>query len=98
MMPIFFVNSHKFFSIRTIAKKIKEMNKMFKILEIVWLVMACVGVFMCAYCITIKDNKGSIYFLAFFVVCAVMYMVRRKQRIKYNQNQSSSNSGQQSAK
>lgn len=61
------------------------MNKMFKILEIIWLVMACVGVFMCAYSITVKDNRGAIYFLVFFIVCGVMYMVRKRQRIKYNQ-------------
>jgi hypothetical protein len=41
---------------------------MFKILEIIWLVMACVGV----------------------IVCGVMYLVRKKQRIKYNQHLSAS--------
>jgi uncharacterized membrane protein YfcA len=56
------------------------MNKTFKILEIIWLVMGCIGVFMCIYSLVIGDNRGAIYFLAFFIVCGVMYMVRKRQR------------------
>lgn len=59
------------------------MNKTFRILEIVWLFMACVGVIMCAFSIMSGDNKGSIYFLVFTFACGLMYAVRRKQRIKF---------------
>jgi hypothetical protein len=61
------------------------MNKTFKILEMVWLFMGCVGVFMCIYSLAVGDQRGAIYFLVFFIVCGVMYSVRRKQRIRFNQ-------------
>ncbi len=60
------------------------MNKTFRILEIVWLFMGCVGLIMCIYSLIIGDNKGAIYFLVFFLACGLMYAVRRKQRIKYD--------------
>lgn len=63
------------------------MNKTFRILEIVWLFMGCIGVLMCAYSIIIGDNKGAIYFLVFFLACGLMYAVRRKQRIKFDASQ-----------
>jgi hypothetical protein len=59
------------------------MNKTFRILEIVWLFMGCVGLIMTIYSLIIRDNKGAIYFLVFFLACGLMYAVRRKQRIKY---------------
>lgn len=59
------------------------MNKTFRILELVWLFMGCVGVIMCIYSILIKDNKGALYFLVFFLASGLMYAVRRKQRIKH---------------
>jgi uncharacterized membrane protein YfcA len=68
------------------------MNKAFRILEIIWLVMGCVGVVMSAYCVSTGDNRGSIYFLVFTLACGMMYAVRRRQRIKFakknpNENQ-----------
>ncbi|MGQ0828019.1 MAG: hypothetical protein ACT4ON_06460 [Bacteroidota bacterium] len=59
------------------------MNKTFRILEIIWLVMGCIGVVMCAYNIVMKDNRGAIYFLAFTFVCGLMYAVRKRQRKKF---------------
>lgn len=59
------------------------MNKTFRILELVWLFMGCVGILMCIYSIIIGDNKGAIYFLVFFLASGLMYAVRRKQRMKY---------------
>lgn len=59
------------------------MNKMFRILEILWLIMGCIGVLMCAFNIVAKDTRTSIYFLIFTFVCGVMYAVRRRQRIKF---------------
>lgn len=61
------------------------MNKTFRILEIVWLFMGCVGLIMTFYSLIIGDNKGAIYFLVFFLACGLMYAVRRKQRIKYDE-------------
>ena len=47
--------------------------------------MGCIGVFMSIYSLAIKDNRGALYFLAFFIVCGIMYAVRRRQRIKYEE-------------
>jgi hypothetical protein len=59
------------------------MNKTFKILEILWLIMGCVGVLLCAYHIVAQDRGNSIFFLIFTFACGLMYAVRRKQRIKF---------------
>ena len=45
--------------------------------------MGCIGIFMCIYSLAISDNRGAVYFLAFFIVCGIMYAVRRRQRIKF---------------
>jgi hypothetical protein len=59
------------------------MNKTFRILELVWLIMGCIGVLMCASNIVIQDMRTSIYFLVFTLACGMMYAVRRRQRIKF---------------
>ena len=59
------------------------MNKAFRILEIVWLFMGCVGILMCGFSIVTGDTRGAIYFLVFFLACGLMYAVRRKQRMKF---------------
>ena len=59
------------------------MNKTFKILEIVWLVMGCIGVVMCVMNILAHDNRSSIYFLIFTFVSGIMYAVRKRQRKKF---------------
>ncbi len=49
--------------------------------------MGFVGIFMCIYSLIIKDNRGAIYFLVFFLVCGIMFYVRRRQRIKFDEAQ-----------
>jgi hypothetical protein len=63
------------------------MNKIFKVLEIVWLVLGCIGICLCAYNIITKDNEGAVYFLAFTVVSGIMYAVRKRQRVKFENAQ-----------
>lgn len=63
------------------------MNKTFKVLEIAWLFIGCAGVFMCAYNLIVNDNGTAIYFLVFTVVSGIMYAVRRRQRIKFEETQ-----------
>ncbi|HSH64377.1 MAG TPA: hypothetical protein VLB84_00945 [Bacteroidia bacterium] len=63
------------------------MNKAFKILEIIWLILGIIGIVMCGYFILIKDNHGAIYFIIFTVVCGIMYSVRKRQRIRFENNQ-----------
>ncbi len=59
------------------------MNKMFRILEIIWLAMGCVGVIMTAYSIYTKDILGAKYFLVFTLVCGIIYAIRKRQRKKH---------------
>ncbi len=59
------------------------MNKMFRMLEIIWLIMGIIGIFMIAYFILAKDNEGAIYFLVFTFACGIMYSVRKRQRKKF---------------
>lgn len=59
------------------------MNKTFRILEILWLAMGCIGVLLCAYNIVAQDKRSSIFFLIFTFACGMMYAVRRRQRIKF---------------
>ncbi len=63
------------------------MNKTFKILEIIWMIMGCIGILMCIYSIAISDTKGALYFLAFFAVCGIMFAVRKRQRIRFEEAQ-----------
>jgi FtsH-binding integral membrane protein len=57
-----------------------DMRKMYRILEIAWLVIAIVGVIMTTYFIIRKDNQGSIFFLIFTFVAGVIYSIRKRQR------------------
>jgi hypothetical protein len=59
------------------------MNKMFRILEIFWLVIGIVGIIMCSVCIIDKDTKGALYFLVITFAGGLMYAVRKRQRIKF---------------
>ncbi|MCE3278453.1 MAG: hypothetical protein K0S44_644 [Bacteroidetes bacterium] len=65
------------------------MNKTFRILEILWLVIGCIGVLLCAYNIVAQDRGNSIFFLIFTFACGLMYAVRRRQRIKFEAAQKS---------
>jgi hypothetical protein len=58
------------------------MDKTFRILEIIWLILGCIGVLMCVYTISIGDTRGSIYFLVFTLASGMMYAVRKRQRLK----------------
>jgi len=61
------------------------MNRAFKILEIFWLFMGCVGVLMCVFSIVIGDYRGAVYFLVFFLGSGLMYAFRRKQRVRFEE-------------
>lgn len=63
------------------------MNKMFKILEIIWLALGVIGILLSGYFIIMKDNQSAIYFIIFTVICGIMYSVRKRQRIRFEGNQ-----------
>lgn len=63
------------------------MNKMFRILEIFWMIMAGVGVVLSAYFIIIGDNQNAIFFLIFTLVSGIIYMIRKRQRKNFERVQ-----------
>ncbi len=63
------------------------MNKTFKILEIIWLIMGCIGVAMCVYFIITGSRQDAVYFLVFSIASGLMYAVRKRQRIKFEASQ-----------
>ena len=51
------------------------MNKMFRILEIFWLVIGFIGIIMCSVSIITKDSKGAIYFLVVTFASGLIYLL-----------------------
>ena len=62
-------------------------NKIFRILELTWLFIACIAILLCAYSIIERDNRDSIFFIVLSFAAGLMYAVRRKQRIKFDASQ-----------
>jgi FtsH-binding integral membrane protein len=56
------------------------MNKLFRILELVWLITAlgCAGI--AVFFLITKDNDSALYFVFIFVIASIMYLLRRYQR------------------
>jgi hypothetical protein len=66
------------------------MSKFFKILEIIWLIVAlgCAGITV--YFLIIKDTDSALYFVFVFIISSIMYLLRRYQRKnqdRFNNNQ-----------
>lgn len=59
------------------------MNKVFRVLEILWLVMGGVGIVLAAYFILEKDRQGALFFIIFTLVSGIMFSVRRRQRKRF---------------
>lgn len=59
-----------------------KLDKMFRVLELAWLGIGCLGVLLCAYNIVTHDTYGAVFFLIFTFACGMMYAVRRRQRLK----------------
>ncbi len=56
------------------------MNKLFKTLEIVWLItaIACAGIAI--YFLITKDTDSALYFSFIFLIASIMYLLRKHQR------------------
>ncbi|HRG38678.1 MAG TPA: hypothetical protein PK289_09115 [Bacteroidia bacterium] len=57
--------------------------KMFKVLEMIWLIIGIVGILMTGYFIIIKDKEGAVFFIIFTLVAGIMYSVRKRQRVRF---------------
>ena len=63
------------------------MNKTLLILEKLWLVIGFVGLVMAIYSFFNSASDKSIYLLLVTMVSGVMYYVRRKQRIRFEEQE-----------
>ena len=55
----------------------------FKFLERLWLVGAILGVICVIYFILTKDNDSALFFFGFFILSAVIYLMRKRQRKRH---------------
>ena len=56
------------------------MSKFFKILEIIWLVVALGCAAVTVYFLILKDTDSALYFVFVFIIASIMYLLRRYQR------------------
>ncbi len=57
-----------------------DQRKIFKTLEIIWLISAGLAVLVTVYFLIIKDVDSALYFFFMFLIAGIMYMLRRYQR------------------
>jgi len=57
--------------------------KIFKFLEKLWLVAAAVGVGFTVYFLICRDNDSALFFFGFFILSALLYILRKRQRVKF---------------
>ncbi|MES2132459.1 MAG: hypothetical protein V4506_08910 [Bacteroidota bacterium] len=55
-------------------------RKVFKSLEILWLVGAIIGAGIAVYFLITKDSDSALFFVGFFVIASIQYLLRRYQR------------------
>lgn len=57
--------------------------KIFIFLERLWLAAAALGVGCAVYFLINKDNDSALFFLGFFILSGLLYILRKRQRVKY---------------
>lgn len=58
-------------------------GKVFVFLERLWLIAAILGVACVVYFLVIKDNDSALFFFGFFILSGILYLLRKRQRIRY---------------
>jgi uncharacterized membrane protein YfcA len=58
-------------------------SKVYIFLERLWLVAAALGVGCVVYFLITKDNDSALFFFGFFILSALLYLLRKRQRVKY---------------
>lgn len=58
-------------------------GKVFLFLERLWLIAAILGVCCVVYFLIVKDNDSALFFLGFFILSGLLYLLRKRQRVKY---------------
>lgn len=65
-------------------------GKVFVFLERLWLIAAILGVACVVYFLIIKDNDSALFFFGFFILSGILYLLRKRQRVRYQKQQNQS--------
>lgn len=68
--------------------------KVFLFLERLWLAAALLGAGCVVYFLIVKDNDSALFFFGFFILSGLLYLLRKRQRVKY-QKQFGGKSGEE---
>lgn len=58
-------------------------HRVFIFLERLWLCAAIMGIILTIYFLVQRDNDSALFFLAFFILCGLFFVLRRRQRIRH---------------
>jgi len=61
----------------------KFQSKTFIFLERLWLIGAIIGIACVIYFLINKDNDSALFFLGFFILSALIYLMRKRQRTRH---------------
>lgn len=73
-------------------------TKIFIFLERLWLIACGIGVIMMVYSLIKKDNDTALYFFGFFILSALLYLMRKRQRVRHETRWNAHKQEQQSTK
>lgn len=60
-------------------------QKIFIFLERLWLVACILGIGCVVYFLIVKDNDSALFFFGFFILSGLLYLLRKRQRVKYQE-------------
>jgi uncharacterized membrane protein YfcA len=58
-------------------------SKTFIFLERLWLFGVIVAICLVVYFLINKDNDSALFFFGFFILAALIYLMRKRQRVKH---------------
>ena len=58
-------------------------NKTYIFLERLWMVAAAIGICCVIYFLIMKDNDSALFFFGFFILSSLLYLLRKRQRVKF---------------
>lgn len=58
-------------------------SKIFIFLERLWMSSALIGLVCVVFFLITKDNDSAVFFLGFFILSSLLYLMRKRQRIKH---------------
>lgn len=61
-------------------------SKVYIFLERLWLIASILGVACVIYFLVTKDNDSALFFFGFFILSALLYLLRKRQRVKYQKS------------